>query len=75
MLLPYCQSREESEKYLQELIAETTGAWLSIVRAIESQDSGNVIGLCGIVILHGSEQGEIGYLVRRDYWGRGIAAE
>jgi RimJ/RimL family protein N-acetyltransferase len=38
-------------------------------------DSGDVIGLCGIAILHGSEQGEIWYLVRPDHWGRGIAAE
>ena len=74
MLLPYCQSQEDSWKYFQELIAETTPAWRSIVRAIGSQDSDDVIGLCGIVILHGSEQGEIWYLVRPDRWGQGIAS-
>jgi RimJ/RimL family protein N-acetyltransferase len=42
---------------------------------MESPDSGDVIGLCGIAVLRGSEQGEIWYLVRPDHWGRGIAAE
>ena len=32
-----------------------------------------LVGLCGIAILQGSEQGEIWYLVRPDHWGRGIA--
>lgn len=67
-------SFRQGRKYLQELIAETIGAWLSIVRAMKSRDSGDAIGLCGMVILNGSEQ-EIRYLVRRDYGGRGRAGE
>jgi RimJ/RimL family protein N-acetyltransferase len=74
MLLPHCETREESQKCLDELISETPGgAWISVVRAIEVLDSTPLIGLCGIAILHGSEQGEIWYLVRPDRWGRGIA--
>jgi RimJ/RimL family protein N-acetyltransferase len=75
MLLPHCKSREESRKYLENLTAQSSEAWLSIARAMESPDSGDVIGLCGIAVLHGSEQGEIWYLVRPDCQGRGIAAE
>jgi ribosomal-protein-alanine N-acetyltransferase len=74
MLLPYCETLEESQKCLDELISETPGgAWISVVRAIEVPDSMPLIGLCGIASLHGSEQGEIWYLVRPDQWGRGIA--
>jgi len=76
MLLPHCTSREESRKYVDQLIAEVPGgAWLSVVRAIESSVSSEVVGLCGIAVLTGSEQGEIWYLVRPDHWGRGIAVE
>ena len=76
MLLPHCTTKEESQKCLDDLIAETPGgAWLSVVRAIETADSSDVIGFCGIAILHGSEQGEVWYLVRPDHWRRGIAQQ
>jgi RimJ/RimL family protein N-acetyltransferase len=74
MLLPHCETVEQSRKCLDELITETPcGAWISVVRAIEVPDFVPLVGLCGIAILHGSEQGEIWYLVRPDHWGRGIA--
>jgi len=76
MLLPHCTSKEESQKSLEGMIAESPGgAWMSVVRAIEDQNSGDVIGICGIVVLDGSEQGEIWYLVRPDCWRRGVATE
>jgi ribosomal-protein-alanine N-acetyltransferase len=74
MLLPHCETFEQSQKCLDELISETPGAaWTSVVRAIEALDSASLVGLCGIAILHGSEQGEIWYLVKPDQWGRGVA--
>jgi RimJ/RimL family protein N-acetyltransferase len=74
MLLPLC-SREESEKYLRDSIDESPSeAWRSIVRAIVSESGGELIGLCGIVILGGSGDGEIWYLVHPNCWGRGIAS-
>lgn len=76
MLLPHCATKDESRKCLDDLIGDNSGgAWVSVVRAIEIETRCNVIGLCGIAMLHGSEQGEIWYLVKPDYWGRGIAAE
>ena len=76
MLLPHCKSIEESQTCLDDLIAENSStAWRSVARAIEIRDSGEVIGLCGTAILHGSEQGEIWYLVSPDHWGRGTATE
>jgi RimJ/RimL family protein N-acetyltransferase len=74
MLLPHCETLEQSQKCLDELISETAGgAWLSVVRAIDASDSAPLVGLCGIAILRGSEQGEIWYLVRPDHRGRGLA--
>jgi len=76
MLLPHCTTKEESRKCLEGLITRTPdGACRSTARAIELRDSGHVIGLCGIAVLHGSEQGESWYLIRPDYWGHGIATE
>jgi RimJ/RimL family protein N-acetyltransferase len=76
MLLPHCRTPDESRKYLDELMADHPGqAWQSVTRAIAVPDSRELVGLCGIAVLRGSEQGEIWYLVRPDHWGRGIAAE
>jgi RimJ/RimL family protein N-acetyltransferase len=75
MLLPLC-SREESEQFLQDALLESpTEPWRSIVRAIVDCAGGAVVGLCGVVILRGSEEGEIWYLVHPEFWGKGFATE
>jgi len=72
MLFPLC-SRQDSEKFLLDAVVQPeTTAWRSIVRGI-TDSSSVLIGLCGIAILRGSEEGEIWYLVRPDHWGRGLA--
>jgi RimJ/RimL family protein N-acetyltransferase len=76
MLLPHCTTEDQSRKCLDDLMADSPcGAWQNIVRAIEMVDSGVVVGLCGIAVLQGSEQGEIWFLLRPDHWGRGIAQQ
>lgn len=75
MLFPLCSSREESEKFLLDSLAESPGdPWRSVVRAIVGDD-GAVAGLCGVAILRGAEEGEIWYLVNPACWGHGIATE
>ncbi len=74
MLIPLC-SREDSEQFLQDAIVESpTAPWRSIVRAIVDC-AGAVVGLCGVSILRGSEEGEIWYLIHPASWGKGIATE
>jgi ribosomal-protein-alanine N-acetyltransferase len=74
MALPYCATQEESRKCLSGLMADDPCVpWQSVVRAIARVDTGAVVGLCGIAIPRGSEEGELWYLVQRDHWGRGIA--
>ena len=75
MLLPLC-SREESEKFLRDsLLASSSDPWRSIVRGISNGPRGDLVGLCGTVILRGAEEGEIWYLVEPESWGKGIATE
>jgi len=71
MLFPLC-SRAESEKFVRDSIAESPDdPWRSVVRAIV--EDGALVGLCGVAILRGSEEGEIWYLLDPSCWSRGIA--
>ena len=75
MLFPLC-SREESEKFLRESMLESpSDPWRSMVRAITVCAGKSLVGLCGVVIPRGSEEGEIWYLVSPEHWGKGIATE
>jgi len=75
MLFPLC-SREESEKFLRDALLESPSEpWRSIARAIAVGTQGDLVGLCGVVILRGGEEGEIWYLVEPESWGKGIATE
>ena len=77
MLLPLC-SREETEKFVRDALQESpSDPWRSIVRAIAPIGSppAPLVGLCGVAILRGAEEGEIWYLVEPESWGKGIATE
>ncbi|SPE42920.1 putative Uncharacterized N-acetyltransferase YnaD [Candidatus Sulfopaludibacter sp. SbA3] len=72
MLFPLC-SQQESGEFIRDAIDQPDSApWRSIVRAITDASS-ELVGLCGIVILRGAEEGEIWYLIKPEYWGRGLA--
>ncbi|MGA2266947.1 MAG: GNAT family protein [Bryobacteraceae bacterium] len=74
MLLPLC-SREESEKFLRDAMdEEASPAWRSVVRAFVDAESGRLVGLGGVVILRGTEEGELWYLLDPACWGRGLGA-
>ena len=75
MLLPVC-TREESEKFVRDALGESASEpWRSIVRAILNAEGGALVGLCGVVIPKGSEEGEIWYLLDPQWWGKGIATD
>jgi RimJ/RimL family protein N-acetyltransferase len=75
MLLPVC-SRKESEKFLHDSLQDSPfEPWRSVIRAVSDSTAGDLIGLCGLVILRGAQEGEIWYLVSPERWGRGIATE
>jgi [ribosomal protein S5]-alanine N-acetyltransferase len=75
MLFLLC-SRDESERFLRDsLVDSTSDSWRSIVRAAIDCRTGTLVGLCGLVIPRGAEDGEMWYLVNPDHWGNGIATE
>jgi ribosomal-protein-alanine N-acetyltransferase len=43
--------------------------------ALEERDTGEVIGEAGLAPYEGGPHLELGYLLRRDRWGRGLATE
>ena len=62
--------------FLRDALVESPEEpWRSIVGAIVDCAMGSMVGLCGVVVLRGSEEGEIWYLVQPESWGKGIATE
>ncbi len=43
--------------------------------AVELKESGTLIGWCGLQYLPETDETEVGYLLGREYWGRGLATE
>jgi ribosomal-protein-alanine N-acetyltransferase len=43
--------------------------------AVEDRDTGEVIGFCGIKYIPEIDLPEIGYRLKRSYWGRGLCTE
>src|SRR5271170_7416666 len=63
MLLPLC-TREDSENFLRDaLLTDPAGPWKSVVLGICGHTDNALVGLCGLVVLKGAEEGEIWYLV------------
>ncbi len=54
-----------------------TGIWAVALPATAAGDRSRLIGTCGLVPcdLHGVAEIEFGYMLGRDYWGRGYATE
>lgn len=60
------------ERNIQRYAQHGFGLWALILK-----ESGKLIGDCGLVVqeVDGVEEVEIGYHIRRDSWGRGLATE
>lgn len=60
------------ERNIQRYSHHGFGLW-----ALIAKESGNLIGDCGLVLqeVEGVEEVEIGYHLRRDLWGQGLATE
>jgi [ribosomal protein S5]-alanine N-acetyltransferase len=65
---------EQTQRFVQQQIQHWMdhgyGWW-----ALEDAESGRFIGWSGLQYLPELKQTEIGYLLARDFWGRGIATE
>ncbi len=73
---PRCYSRDEArawvERQLERYARDGHGLWL-----VEDRSTGEPVGQVGLVIqtIDGAAEAEIGYLVHRPFWRRGLAAE
>lgn len=73
---PKCYSRDEAREWLQRQLDRYAlyghGLWLVLDRA-----TGEPLGQCGLAIqeVDGAEEPEIGYMIHRPFWRRGIASE
>lgn len=66
------ETAEALHRKQDQLVARSAGEW--IVRAIVERETGTVIGE---VLLKREDDGsaEVGYVIRRDRWGRGLGSE
>jgi RimJ/RimL family protein N-acetyltransferase len=71
---PYDRARVEEwiTRNRRRYIKDGFGLWAMVLKA-----TGDLIGDCGLTIqqVEGVDETEIGYHVRRDCWGRGLATE
>ncbi len=73
---PRAYTKEEVAEIIKKNIRtfETSGYGLF---AVMDKHSGEYLGDCGITIqiIDGEEEFEVGYRIRKEYWGQGLAAE
>jgi RimJ/RimL family protein N-acetyltransferase len=73
---PATKDREETVRWIEKNVERYKkygfGLW-----AVVRKDNDEFIGDCGITMqnIDGEEKPEIGYHIRRDYWGQGYATE
>ena len=60
------------QRNLRRYASDGFSLWAMVLR-----ESGELIGDCGLIkqVVEGSEEIEIGYHLRRDHWGKGLATE
>lgn len=70
------ESRDKSQKFLNNVLLKEYERSVAYCYAIELKESRKVIGF---VILHGINSelayGDLGYALRKEYWGKGLVAE
>lgn len=69
-------SREETAEWTERSIARNTNEGFDR-RSVVLRETGHVIGWCGIAVwdIEGRTERELGYVLAREHWGRGLATE
>lgn len=73
---PKCYSRTEAEAWIQRQIARYSshghGLWL-----VSEKETNQLVGQVGLAphVVDGVEEPEVGYLIHRPFWRRGLASE
>ena len=72
------QSRAPSREQVTRMLARQGDHWRTHGYgwwAVEARADGALMGWCGLQFLPETAETEVGYLLGRDYWGRGLATE
>lgn len=67
-------SREQAQKWIEQSLENYRKRGYGCSAVIDKSD-GSFIGYCGLVYAHGSDDAEIIYVLKKAYWGRGLASE
>lgn len=68
------RTRDQAEEHIRDFARqyEKTGFTLW---AVDQKTDGQLIGRVGLWLLDGTEEVELGYLIAKSHWGRGLATE
>jgi ribosomal-protein-alanine N-acetyltransferase len=68
------RSRQQAEEHVQAF-AEQYAKMGFTLWAVEQKADSQIIGRVGLWFLDGTEEVELGYLIAKSHWGRGLATE
>jgi RimJ/RimL family protein N-acetyltransferase len=68
------QNRDETVKWI-ELVSSLWESDRIGFCAVVEKSSGRIIGWCGLWRLKETGETEVGYAIRKEFWGRGLASE
>jgi RimJ/RimL family protein N-acetyltransferase len=73
---PHPMNREETQQWIERGLMRYERDGCSFY-ALESRDTGGFLGQCGILIqeVEGVNETEVGYLLMRKHWHKGLATE
>lgn len=72
---PHPHTIDDARTWLTRLRAPAAEGRLNHIWLVCQADSGEVIGDCGLHVDLKHRRGVLGYLIRPDHWGKGIATE
>ncbi len=68
------RTRTETETALRWLLSHWEKHGFGLWAAVDKMDA-QIIGRCGLIFLDNTPEVELGYLLDKAYWGRGLATE
>ncbi|MHC4401425.1 MAG: GNAT family N-acetyltransferase [Planctomycetota bacterium] len=68
------RTREKAEEHYQEFAQQYAKTGFTLW-AVEQKTDGQFVGRVGLWPLDGTQEVQLGYMIARPYWGRGIATE
>lgn len=68
--LTWEETQANLDNIIQHYHQHDFGLWAAVDKA-----NGNLIGYCGLIYLDSTPEVEVGYMLAKAYWGKGLASE